>query len=102
MSEEEFGDPILVAEGGGFISVSDCGSTILYSVQNSKDYAGADFSGSVQLTDCSRMISWGFSCDESGIAKIDKTIANFQKFRVALQKGMKLQKKLDQERKKKK
>ena len=97
-------DSRVLFEGGGFIAPAECGSTIMFSTVDS-GYEGDSIETTIQLTDCSRMISWNFPCSTAGIAKIDKAIKILQDAREASFKGsaelvVKLKKEAVEERRK--
>ena len=81
--------PNILTQGGGYIDPSCCGSTILFNVQNTFDYKGARYYGNIQLTDCSRMISWTIDCDEDGLRKLDLAIRHLQEVRKGVLEGIK-------------
>lgn len=55
-----------------------CGSTIGFKICKGRGGLYAD----VDLSDCSRKIEWYFSNDSRSVAKIDKAIEMFQRFKL--------------------
>ena|SRR5688572_27677240 len=83
---------IYSAEAGGFLSPSECGSSILWNVGvgvKKKGYGDEPnqlqpkMYGSVMLTDCSHSISWSLT-DDGSVEKLDKAIAILKAARKAL------------------
>lgn len=71
-------EPKVYASEAAFLDPADCGSVVAYCVT-----ARRRLSGTVDLSDCNRKITWYFGNDESGVRKIDKAIAMLQNFKTA-------------------
>jgi hypothetical protein len=75
----------LVASDIQYIDAGGCGSTIGYTINTYIETYGEDkgkpcTTGSIDLTDCNRKISWEFE-ENRAIEKIDKAIYMLQQFK---------------------
>ena len=90
MTKKHKPKPKLLANGGSFIDAGHCGSTVMYRVHDG-DYSESyvDIEATVQLTDCTRMITWNFDFEDGGLSKIDEVINIMKKFRIDYLKAQK-------------
>ena len=77
-----------------YIDPESCGSLVGYKVSSTKYPYYSYIAASMNLSDCNRFIQWefGFRQNKKGgyegaVAKIDRAIAVFQKFRAALEQA---------------
>ena len=82
--------PKSIAVGATYIDPADCGSTIMWKVVDN-GYEGASYDCAINLTDCSRLITWHCECDDSGIKKIENAIKTLQEALKATKAGKVLQ-----------
>lgn len=78
MGKEKSVEPVIYGNRSLQIDPTEASSTISYVVH--KTSSGHKIA-EVMLTDCSRVISWGFSVDEGGLRKIDTVIRLMQRFK---------------------
>jgi hypothetical protein len=70
-----------------YIAPTNCGSTVGYTIKSQKNYDSdtkgyyPSFYASIDLTDCSRKISWQFENTEESLAKINRTIEILTSFK---------------------
>lgn len=93
---------LLEAQGGSFLLPSEVGSSVLWYVncvlatsvnhETKEETPYVRVNGSIQLSDCSRMIGWGIS-DEEDIVKLDWAIKHLKDARAALKRARALYKK---------
>ena len=79
--------PKVLATKVEFIEPLNCGSTVGYKIIDDDYEDHSYFSSSIQLTDCSRMISWDVSVDSNGVAKLDNAIRILTEAREELSKA---------------
>lgn len=82
--------------GSSFLRPDECGSAVHWNVtfgfREKYNKTGTDpkgvIHGTIQLTDCIRMISWNIACEED-LSKLDRAIAELRAARAALAKAVK-------------
>jgi hypothetical protein len=76
MSEKQ--KPELIATEAHYIDPLDSDSMVSYKITTD---SYVNISGSVELSDCNRKISWYFSNNDDAITKVDKAIEILRNFR---------------------
>lgn len=82
--------------GSSFLRPDECASAVHWNVtfgfrekyHKTDDDPKGVIHGTIQLTDCSRMISWDIACEED-LSKLDRAIAELRAARAALAKAVK-------------
>jgi hypothetical protein len=93
----------LIGEGCVFVDPCSAGSMVAYRLTKEGEY----FYGHVNITDCSRMVSWDIDCGEGGVRKLQNAIKILKEALVDTKKARKLfkieeAKRIAKEKKKKK
>jgi hypothetical protein len=83
---------IVHATGAKYIDPVDSSSLVSYRI-----ISASYFEASIELTDCSRKITWAFNAGAEGIEKVDSAISILSEFRKELLKASKKWKKTKEE-----
>jgi hypothetical protein len=79
----------VIAEDIAYLDPAKCGSTVGYYITINEDEDYLSVNGVVDLTDCSRKITWNFGkYDSTGPEKIDKAIQLLMDFRKEYTKAL--------------
>lgn len=75
--------PKVLSQNVQYIDPTDCGSMVGFRIVD-EDYDTPSIQATITLTECSRMVSWGISCDDAGLKKISAAIDVLQAAFVAV------------------